>query len=261
MTTIEVAGTSINFTETGKGAAMLLVHGTSIDAKTNFGHVVERFTDQRRVVSLNYAGCGNSTIPDGVLSLELLVEQVAGAIRHVSDEPIDLVGDSLGAVVAAATAATYPELIRKLVLVAGWAESSDPRHRMIFETWAQLEGTNSELSNRFGMSLGVKPSFLTAFGNDTINALVHQASPPHTKRRIELGQRISLTDKLKNIAAPTLIIRGEHDYLIPAYQTEVLRNHIASSKMIALDCGHAAFLERPDELVTAIRQFLFDSHI
>jgi pimeloyl-ACP methyl ester carboxylesterase len=257
MTTISIAGTSVNFTITGHGPAMVLVHGTSIDAQANFGHLVERFGDQRQVVSVNYAGSGGSTIPDGDLALETLVEQIAAAIRRASDGPVDLVGDSLGAVVAAATAATYPELIRKLVLVAGWADSGDARHQMVFDTWAELEAANPEMGNRYVMSLGVKPAFLTAFGSENIAAFLHQAPPPHTNRRIRLGLRIAISDKLKNIAAPTSIIRGEHDYLIPPYQTEALHAGIQGSEMVVLDCGHAAFLEKPDELVTHIRQFLF----
>jgi pimeloyl-ACP methyl ester carboxylesterase len=53
------------------------------------------------------------------------VEQIAATIRHTSDGAADLIGDSLGAVVAAATAAHHPPLVRKLMLVAGSADSSD----------------------------------------------------------------------------------------------------------------------------------------
>ncbi|MEO6921577.1 MAG: alpha/beta hydrolase [Collimonas sp.] len=119
MSTISVAGTTVHYTTSGTGPGLVLVHGTSIGTQANFGHVVERFTDQRQVISPDYAGCGNSTIPPGDLTLDILVEQIAGTIRHAADGPVDLLGDSLGAVVAAATAARYPSLVRRLVLVAG----------------------------------------------------------------------------------------------------------------------------------------------
>ncbi|HWL84515.1 MAG TPA: alpha/beta hydrolase, partial [Polyangiaceae bacterium] len=90
MTTISVSGTSVDYTKTGKGPALVLVHGTSMDAQANFAHVVQRFSDQRQVVTPNYAGCGSSTIPEGDLTVDVLVEQIAGTIRHASDGPVDL---------------------------------------------------------------------------------------------------------------------------------------------------------------------------
>ncbi|KVG52162.1 hypothetical protein WJ33_10860 [Burkholderia ubonensis] len=258
MATFSVAETSVNYTTTGTGPGLVLVHGTSIDAQANFGHVIGRFADQRLVIAPNYAGCGDSTIPEGDLTLDTLVEQIAGTIRHAGIGAVDLVGDSLGAVVAAATAATHPSLVRRLVLVSGWADSGDARHQMVFDTWARLEGTDSELSNRYVMSLAVKPAFLTALGGDNIAAFLRQAAPPDTQRRIALGQRINLRDKLPNISAPTLIVHGSHDYLIPAYQAQVLHQLIGNSRYDEIDSGHAVFLEAADELVARIRDFLLD---
>ena len=258
MTVISAAGTSVHYTSSGKGPGLVLVHGTSIGAQANFGHVVERFADQRQVISPDYAGCGNSTIPPGDLQLETLVEQIAATIRHASDGPVDLLGDSLGAVVAAATAARYPALVRRLVLVAGWADSSDARHQMVFGSWARLERLDAELSNRYVMSLAVSPPFLTALGHDRISMFLKQAAPPDTKRRIELGLRIEIRELAKKIAAPTLVVRGAYDYLIPEYQTRALHELIPGSEYAQLESGHAAFLEQPEALVKLVRKFLFD---
>jgi pimeloyl-ACP methyl ester carboxylesterase len=123
---ISVADTLVEYSSIGQGPCLVLVHGTSIDGPANFGHIVEQFSGQRTVIVPNYAGCGGSTIAEGALDLDVLVEQVAAVLRETPDGGADLLGDSLGAVVAAATAARYPALVRKLILVAGWADSSDP---------------------------------------------------------------------------------------------------------------------------------------
>ncbi|MBV8048687.1 MAG: alpha/beta hydrolase [Paludibacterium sp.] len=256
--TMTAAGTSINYTAVGAGPALVLVHGTSIDGQGNFGHVASRFADQRTVVIPNYGGCGGSTIPDGPLSLDTLVEQIAATIRNASSEPVDLLGDSLGAVVAAATAARYPQLVRRLVLVAGWADSGDARHQMVFGTWQRLLAGDIEVCNRFAFSLAVSPAFLTAFGADNLAALLKQAPPPDTDRRVDLGLRIDLRDALKAIAAPTLVVQCRQDYLIPAYQTRQLQQGIAGSQYAEIDSGHAAFVEKPDELVALVRKFCLD---
>jgi pimeloyl-ACP methyl ester carboxylesterase len=257
MTTISVADTQVCYTSAGEGPGLVLVHGTGADGQSNFGHVVDRFTDRRRVVTPDFGGSGESTIPAGPLALDTLVEQIAGTIRHATPAPVDLLGDSLGAVVAAATAARYPSLVRRLVLVAGWADSADPRHQLVFGTWARLERDCSELGNRFGLSLAVSPGFLTALGPDTIAEIVRQPTPPDTDRRIDLGLRIDIRDAVATITAPTLVVSGTHDFLVPGYQTRVLHELISQSEHVELDAGHAAFLERPDDLVELVRAFLF----
>ncbi|WXA92239.1 alpha/beta hydrolase [Pendulispora brunnea] len=221
--------------------------------------MLERFSDRREVVSINYAGCSNSTIPEGDLSLDILVEQVASAIRHASSGPVDLLGDSLGAVVSAATAARHPDLVRRLVLIAGWANSGDPRHQLIFSTWARLEAQDSELGMRYGLSLALTPSFVTSLGHENIEEIIAQKPPAHTIRRIEFALRVDIHEEVKKITAPTLIIRGQHDFMIPEYQTRVLHEAIAGSEYVALESGHGVLLERPNEVVALVRKFLLET--
>jgi pimeloyl-ACP methyl ester carboxylesterase len=127
MKTVSVpgTGTQVAYDALGEGPGLALLHGTSLDPATNFGHVTQRLSARRRVITPEYGGCGLSTIPPGPLSLEVAVEQIAAALGDAFDGPVDLVGESLGAVVAAATAARYPGLVRHLILVAGWASSAD----------------------------------------------------------------------------------------------------------------------------------------
>jgi pimeloyl-ACP methyl ester carboxylesterase len=257
VTTISVAGTQVCYTSTGDGPGLVLVHGTSADGRSNFGHVVDRFADRRCVVTPDFGGSGDSTIPTGPLALDILVEQIAGTIGDSASAAVDLLGDSLGAVVAAATAARYPSLVRRLVLVAGWADSADPRHQLVFGTWARLERDHSELGNRYGLSLAVSPGFLTGLGPDTIAEIIRQPTPSDTDRRIDLGLRIDIRDAVSTITAPTLVISGKHDFLVPGYQTRRLRELIPHSEYVELDVGHAAFLEKPGELVQIVRTFLF----
>ncbi len=257
MTTISVAGTTVHYTRSGTGPGLVLVHGTSVDSQANFGHVAGRFADQREVICPDYAGSGRSTIPAGDLSLDILVEQIAATIRQTAHGQADLLGDSLGAVVAAATAARHPSLVRKLILVAGWADSSDARHQMVFGTWARLLELDPQLGNQFVVALGVNPPFLTSLGHENIQSFLRQPPPPHTKQRIELGLRINIRQQIKSITSPTLIIRGAYDYLVPEYQTRVLHESIRRSQYAEIESGHAAFVEKPDSLVELIREFLF----
>ncbi|MFI9509966.1 alpha/beta fold hydrolase [Nocardia sp. NPDC052566] len=236
--------------------ALALLHGTNSDGPSAFGHVIDRFTDQWKVLTPDYGGAGRSTVADGPLSLELLVAEIAEALRSGGEEPTDLVGHSLGAVVAAATAATHPELVHRLVLIAPWSDSRNPRHRLMFETWLGLQTLDPELGQRFGLSHAFSPTFLAALEQQQLDAMLSSNPPAGLDRRIDLGLRIDLTETLSAVTAPTLVIGLTKDSLVPLEHARSVHQAIPTSTFTEIDTGHAALLENPEATVTAIRTFL-----
>jgi pimeloyl-ACP methyl ester carboxylesterase len=250
-------GTTVPYTVTGTGQGLVLLHGTSGDAETNWAHLVDRFSDARRVIVPDYAGSGNSTTPDGDLTLDLLVEQAVAVIRDAGNGPVDLVGFSMGAVVAAAAAAAHPELVRRLVLIAGWVSSDDARFQLAFGTWARLEDLDPDLYVRVPSLLAFSPPFLSMLGHDGLATLLAVKPPVATRRQIELDIRTDITASLDRITARTLVVGCTRDFLVPVEHSRALHKAIAGSAYAELDSGHVVMHERPDELVRLVRDFLF----
>jgi pimeloyl-ACP methyl ester carboxylesterase len=253
---VTTMGSNVPYTVTGTGPGLVLLHGTSGDAQTNWAHLVERFTDRRRVVVPDYAGSGESTVGDGELTLELLVAQAAAVIGDTGDPPADLVGFSMGAVVAAATAAAHPELVRRLVLIAGWVNADDARFQLAFDTWARLEAIDPDMYVRVPSLLAFSPPFLSRLGQDGLTELLAAKPPAATRHQIELDLRTDITAALPKIAAPTLVIGCTRDFLVPVEHSHALRDGIVGSAYAELDSGHVVVHEQPDELVRLIRGFL-----
>ncbi|KNB50842.1 alpha/beta fold hydrolase [Streptomyces caatingaensis] len=255
MRSVSVAGTTVSYRREGQGTGLTLLHGSMSDGASGFGHLVGRFADCRAVVTPDFAGAGNSTIPNGPLSLDLLVAQAVAVIKDSADGPVDLLGTSLGAVVAAATAATHPELVRRLVLVAGWASSDDARHQLVFKTWERLLRSDPALATPFGLSLAFSPSFLAGLGGERVSQLANRKFPDATDRRIELGLRIDIRHLVGRITAPTLVVGLTQDYLVPSRHAKAVHTAIPASQYAEIDSGHAVQLEKPDELVHLARGF------
>ncbi|NEY35728.1 alpha/beta fold hydrolase [Streptomyces sp. PRKS01-65] len=258
MNAVSVAGTSVSYTTAGSGRGLMLLHGTNSDSRSGFGHIVGDLAADRLVITPDYAGCGRSTIPDGDLTLEVLVEQAAAVVRDSGAGPVDLVGTSLGAVVAAATAATHPELVRRLVLVSGWADSSDPRHQLVFRTWETLEEEHPELATAFGLSHVLSPGFLSAFDAERVDAIRSRKGPDGNARRIRLGRHVDIRGLLPKISAPTLVVALTHDTLVPPYHSRHLHENIAGSSYTEIASGHAVLIEKPAEFVRVVREFVLD---
>jgi pimeloyl-ACP methyl ester carboxylesterase len=232
---------------------LVLIHGTSLDASSNFGHIIDRFTNHSQVICPAYSA--NERPGNADQNLSGVVDQVVAQIRSATDTAFDLVGDSLGSVVAAAVAARHPNLVRSLVLIAPWADSSDARHNFIFATWSRLQTTLPEAASSFALSLSISPTRMAAIPREDLDAMVRQPAPAGTPSRIHLAGQIDLVAELPKIAAPTLIVRGRQDYVIPAYQTATVEALVPDARTEVLDSGHALLYEQADHVVRLINEF------
>lgn len=259
MRSICVHNTTVQYSVAGNEdkQPLVLLHGTNSDGQTGFGAAISKLAENYKVIVPDYAGCGASTIPDGELKLELLVDQVIAVIREASpDRPVALAGVSLGAMVAASLAARFPELVQRLILIGGWVSSGDPRHKMVFDTWAKLESLDPSLSLRYGLSLVFSPTFLTALGHERLSQFLLRQFPKNIQERIDLGRRIDLSNDLPHIKVPTLVVGMTNDFLVPSYQAHALHQAIQNSEYVEIESGHAVFIEQPDLLIKYIKQFV-----
>ncbi|MFI6927515.1 alpha/beta fold hydrolase [Nonomuraea spiralis] len=247
-------GGHVHFNRAGSGPGLVMVHGTGGDAATNYAHLVPNLADIRTVITPDYAGSGETTDPGGDLTLDLLIEQVAATFPEGG--PSDLVGFSLGAVVAAGLAARYPELVRRLVLIAGWTHAGDPRLQLGLHTWARLAATDPESYAAYGPLVGFSPAFVSGLGEDGLKAMLAGDPPPGTVRQIELDLRTDIRDLLPAITAPTLVIGCTQDHLVPVEHARALHAALPGSRYAELDSGHVVLHERPAEVTALIRDFV-----
>jgi pimeloyl-ACP methyl ester carboxylesterase len=259
MPTTPVAGTTVHYRTTGTGPALVLVPGTGLSADLNYGHLLDAFTPNRTVVLADYAGGGETTDPGGELTLDLLAEQIAAATTAASpDAPVDLVGFSLGAVVAAAVAGSRPDLVRRLVLIAGWPDPEDARHELAIDLWARLERTDHALLNRFLQLNCFSAPFLSGMGPEGLRQLVENGPPitPGMRRHLEVDRTADLRPLLPRITAQTLVIGLTRDQVVPVERARALHDAIAGSQYAEIDSGHVVVFERPAELLDTVQKFL-----
>lgn len=256
-------------------APLVLLHGTGGSGAETFGPHLARFAHRRTVITPDYAGSELTTDPGGDLTVELLVRQVVAAVHDALDQPtpsgtrdetpVDLLGFSLGAVVAAATAARHPDLVRRLILVAGWPASDDPRLRLGFDLWAELADRDLQLYLKFCVLALYSSDYLSGLGADGIADLVNprlaQGISSGNRRQIELDRRVDIRDLLPRIKAPTLVIGCARDHLIPVSQQRRLHRSIPDSRYVEIDSGHLVLTERPDEFHALVEAFLADTGI
>jgi pimeloyl-ACP methyl ester carboxylesterase len=257
MPAINTSSGSVSYTTLGEGPGLVFVAGTGLPAELNFGHLTGAFTNSRTVILPDYAGSGQTPAGDGPLTVELLAGQIAAVADAAADGPVDLLGYSLGAVVAAAVAASYPGLVRRLVLVAGWP-APDARHDLAMDLWLRLERADHDLFTRFLQLTCLSAPFLSALGPDGVAQLIAGAPPitPGMRAHMELDAIADIRPMLPHIAAPTLVIGLTRDQVVPVERARLLHEGITGSNYAEIDSGHLVVFEQPGELVKLCQAFL-----
>lgn len=202
---------------------------------------------------LDFRGCGRSDRPREGHDLESYASDLRTALASI-DEPVTLVGHSMGGKLAQYVAAEQPPNLKRMILVApGSARNAriSARHReLTLETYGYRERIE-----RFQRSAMHREVDVGAMDRIVDDALV--ASYEHWIGWYDRGRVSDFADRLANIAVPVLAIAGANDPLTPASRVKrEVANAITGGLFVQLrDAGHNLPIEAPDEIAEALRRF------
>ncbi|MFE4264318.1 alpha/beta fold hydrolase [Streptomyces sp. NPDC056883] len=256
--TVRVADADVYYERTGTGPALVLVHGTgSSGSAVNWGQTRPRFTAGHTVITPDLSGTDRTTDDGGPLTVEGLAAQVIAVIEDAGTGPVDLLGFSMGAPVSAAVAALRPDLVRRLILVSGWAHTEGDEYlRNVFTLWQQLGASDPAAFGRAVTMTGFSRGFLNAIGREQVELLIPNLPPtPGTLRHVDLDSRIDIRGLLPLIEAETLVIGATLDITVPVENSRALHAAIAHSSYAEIEAGHVAFFEKEDEFVELVDGF------
>ena len=255
--TVQVAGLVVPYYDTlaphDTRETVVLVHGTGGSAATHFRTLYPMLAARYRVLALDL-----QTPAEG-LTLESYAAQVSAVIRkQVPGTPVHLLGYSLGALVASVVTASHPELVRSLSLVAGWI-SADSQQLLRNGIWGKLFATDHELLREFVTFTAFGAPFLAGRSKGEVEQLVSsRVFPEGIAQQMELNRSADIGEVLGSIGAPTLVIAGHHDAMVPARQTQLLYGAIPDARYATIDSGHAIVHERPAQLFQIVNEFITD---
>lgn len=257
---VEVDGAKVAYRVDGLGRGLVLLHGAGGNSETNWSPVVGRLSESFTVVRPDYSGSGE-TVDDGrPLTIAMLAAQAVAAAKHAAVTPFDLVGFSLGAVVATYIAAEYPDLVRSVVLLAGTPVSGDPRQTLQFELWRDLIRTDRKAMARLLLFTALDPNFLAGMENPTLLQLVEDIVATNNweglARQTELLLNHDVCDQARRISKPALVIGCTHDYLVPPVHARRLAELISNARYLEIATGHLATVESPDQVAQTLLDFM-----
>jgi 3-oxoadipate enol-lactonase len=244
----EVNGTRLYYEMAGKGAALVLVHGLSLNRKMwddQFSVLAEHY----RVIRYDLRGHGNSSNPDGPYSQ---IEDLYQLLRFLRVEKAVLVGHSLGGGDVIDFTLTHPEKVLALVTVGtslgGFAYSDELGARYVERTTAAREkGVKGALQVWFN-----DPLFKSARENPKVwgrlEPILSEYSCVHWLKRGLFARLVPpAIRRLSEIKVPTLVVVGENDVADFHRIADLLQTNIPrAQKEVIRGGGHMINMENPD---------------
>lgn len=225
-------------TRAGAGTPVVLLHGLSGSSRW-WSRNVDALAERHLVVAVDLVGFGRSRrwrqFPGP--SFRELTALLARWLETF-DEPVHLVGHSMGGQIAIRLGAERPDLIRSLVLVnaAGMPFRLDPRPHVRPLPKPPYGGVS--------IARVLVPDFIRA----------GPAAVAAASTRIVLGDMRSM---MRALDMPVLLVWGAGDPIVPASYGEAMQREIAGSRLVVIPrAAHVAMWDAPDEFNRAVLEFV-----
>ena len=252
----------------GSGEPLVLINGLGYDLWM-WHKMVPGLAEHFQVVTFDNRGAGQSDKPAGPYSAQLLADDLASLLASLGIEQAAVMGHSMGGFVAQALILSRPEVVGKLVLSA--TNFGGPNHIPVTqEALVILMDTQADPIERLrrGIAVSCAPVFAEA-NPDVLEAwIAHRVETPLDPQgyqaQLAIGLSLSTVEasfepRLKEVQAPTLILFGEHDKVVPPGNAGLLAREISgSTTKILSGAGHFFPLEVPEAANEVIIGFLRD---
>ncbi len=249
-------GTGIYYEVAGIGPEILLVNGLGGDTRF-WAPLVACLQKSFRVLVYDMRCAGRSDKPDAPFSIEDLAGEAHELLRHTCRGKACILGFSMGGMVAMKLAAGHPDCVRKLFLVAtapslrGPFPASEKTLSMFRRTDISEELLTEVYESLFGPGYREKVS-----ARDFIDFRMSDENPQPAfayLRQMEALESCDLRAEVENIHAPTSVIAGNEDKLIPPANADWLRGRIKDSTLHRFPgVGHMVPLEAAERLADIV---------
>ena len=247
---VEVGGAKIHLLRGGTGPPLLYLH--SIEGNMGWLPWMERVDESATVYAPTHPGFGASERPELLESVSDMARFYLWFIQEMGLDQVSLVGHFLGGWIAAEMATMSPGVLDKLILVD--AAGVRPEVGEVADIFLLGEDETTRLAFHDPASV---PSYTELFEREL--------SPEERETRVrnrEMTTRLcwkpymydrSLIWLLQRVNAPTLVVWGSEDKIIPADAGRRVHEAIPGSRLEVIpDCGHLPHVEKPDEFARLV---------
>jgi len=251
---------TVGYREVGSGPPLVLIMGYAGTMETWEPQFVNDLARHNRVVVFDNAGIGSTAALPSPLTIDAMANQTSALIRALGLGRTDVLGWSMGGMIAQALAVLHPAQVRRLVLCATFPGVG---------TRQPTQAAVNDLTNGSGIDV-LFPADQAMAGDAFAGALAgYPAAAPASASVIAAQGHASLGwwdgldtagRETSKISAPTLIADGTEDQLDPTSNSRAIAGLIPGAKLLLYpDAGHGFLFQEGAPFALTVQSFLAGS--
>ena len=269
-----INGVELYYETIGAGPPLLLLHGgPGMGDGRGYRAALAPLADEFTLIIYDHRGCGRSgDAPPETYTHAQFAADAEGLRRHLGLGPVAMLGTSYGGFIALEYALRYPAGLRGLVLVGTAASNEHHAAARANALASGLPGIEpATLDRLFGGRIRDNADFRRSYGaiaplySPNFDPATLEARLDDTPFRYETHNRMfghelpryDLRPRLSEIAAPTLVICGRHDWICPLAESELLARSIPGARLVVFEgSGHGPMRDENAAFLAELRAFL-----
>ena len=265
MPTVKVGDINMYYEVHGDGEPLFLITGRALDL-TNWMFQIPEFSKKYQVVAFDNRGAGRTDAPDAPYSIKMMADDTVGLMNALGINRAHILGLSMGGYIAQKLAIECPGRAKSLILAATWGgeRSTYPVSTHVANAWlaARTEGISPKTLARIQLPYLVTDQFfekpeIVKMWVDAMAANPYQQPAYACGRQLAACAEHHTRGQLKQITAPTLVLVGKEDMLLPVKLSVDLAESIPKAKLVVLEGGgHLFNIEIRDKFNQAVLDFL-----
>ena len=265
MSFVNVDGVNIFYETQGQGEPMMLIMGYGHHS-LHWGALTKEFAKQYQVITLDNRGVGRSDKPDAPITIAMMADDACKVLDALSISKANVFGVSMGGMIAQEFALNHSDRLLNLILGCTHCGGShivipdESAMKLLFD-FEHLKSLTPEQRSMEVFKFFCTEEFIDAHPEAFRH--YHKVTndyviPNHTfQRQAEAIMKYDTWGRLPQIKAPTMIITGTADRLIPFKNSEILEERIPGAELVLLqEKRHGFFLEGMDSTKIFVNGFL-----
>lgn len=259
MAFVENQGARIYWDEQGHGPPVLLIMG--LGYPSYMWHRTRPVLEAHyKTVALDNRGVGRSDVPPGQYPIALMASDAAAVLDAAGIESAHVFGVSMGGMIAQEFALQYPQRVRSLVL--GCTTAGGPTAVRAEPEATQMLMARGKMSPEQAAEAAVPFIYHSATPRERIDEDIAIRRPWFPRPEAYTAQLQGILaweaySRLSGIAAPTLVIHGESDRLVPPGNGKLIAERIPGAKLVIIpDASHLFFTDQTETAHRVILDFL-----
>jgi len=253
----KIGDLTVYYERHGQGAPLLLIHGLGSSTR-DWENQVKALSSFYEVIVFDLRGHGKTDKPKGPYKVSLFAKDTAQLIQSLFSKPIDVVGHSLGGMIAFQLALDFPSLVNRLVIINSGPAVIFPNLKTRFYFYLRRLSVKwfgmKKLSQQLAKALFPKPEqdelreiFIARWEENDPRAYLDSL-------KAFLGWNV--IPRLGSIKCPTLIIAADHDYTPVAFKEYYTKLIPGAILKVIPDSYHITLIDKPNELNQVLLDFL-----